>query len=320
MVDAAEVHLRAALADGQLDGPPAEQVHDPGMGVADARGIGRVDRRQAIAVAIQEQAAEHVGRRRAPRGTRPARRRGRARHQCEERVARPEREALALAGPLEQGRERPEGLVERTVRAVEQRVAPVPAGRVVAPDDDPGALRRVDALAGRLREPRADRRVVRVGGEGQADPVARRLDLRDRRGSRRRAGPRRRPDVAAGISASVAMTSTPVAPRCSARAARRAPMRRARLVRVDDRATRSRTRCRRRSTGSGGPGRPRRARRRASRSAVASPRVSQCRRPGPRLVDVAARAVDHAPIPGLELGRLGGARRERVGGHQSAPW
>ena len=63
-VHAAEVHLRASLADRQLDRPPAQQVHDPGVRFADTRRIGRVDGRESIAVAIQDQPAERsVGRR-----------------------------------------------------------------------------------------------------------------------------------------------------------------------------------------------------------------------------------------------------------------
>ena len=36
-IDAAEIHLVATLAQGQLDGPPPEQVHDAGVRVPRAK-------------------------------------------------------------------------------------------------------------------------------------------------------------------------------------------------------------------------------------------------------------------------------------------
>ena len=97
----------------------------------------------------------------------------------DEDLARPEPEAAPLAGALEERRELAERLVERPAGRLEQRVRRPPAGRVVPLDDDPVALGGGDPLAGALGEPGADRGVVGVAGERQADPVARRLDLRD---------------------------------------------------------------------------------------------------------------------------------------------
>ena len=184
----------------------------PGMGIADPRRVGRVDRREAAAVPVQDEAAEQrVGLAAGPRppGRRAGRPHERRRPPVQEHVARPEPEAAPLAGALEQRREAARA-PRRTLRPgrLEQRVHARPAGTIVPLDDQPS--RSAPAMRWRvlLVRPAPDRGVVRARPTGEADPMTGWLDLRDGVEAACRS---RGPYAAslAGTSASVATTATP---------------------------------------------------------------------------------------------------------------
>src|SRR5258707_5089895 len=59
-VRATEVHLRAALADRELDRPPAEQMEGAGMVASGACMVARVDGRQALAVPVEDETRERL--------------------------------------------------------------------------------------------------------------------------------------------------------------------------------------------------------------------------------------------------------------------
>ena len=72
-VHATQVHLRAALGEGQLDRPPPEEVHRARMVPATLGDVARVRRGEAAAVTEEDEAAQdrpHRRRPRAPRGRR----------------------------------------------------------------------------------------------------------------------------------------------------------------------------------------------------------------------------------------------------------
>ena len=104
--------------------------------------------------------------------------------------------------------------------------------------------------------------------------------------------------------------------RSSARPAR--ADRRGRLVRADDRAARDVGARAADQAATAGRGRAPRGRRRASRSVAASRDAARCAAQARRLVDVAARAVDHEVVPALELGRADARGRSASSARSSA--
>ena len=306
-VDAAEVHLRAALADRELDRPPAQQVERARVSsrapawspewTVDSRPPCRYRIRPATGappVAQRLEVDEVAGReRRPPPG--------------DERLPRAEREVPPLAGLEQEVVEPVEGDVRGSLGSAEP--LPGPAGRdarVVADDAARPSPRPSGSAGGSTwRRPRT-RRPRSGPSSGEADPVARRLDLLDRleAGALDR---RAEAGVGAGTSGSAATTSIPSVGervRRTRSAARRGPSARRRSGRV--RA--ARRRCRRH-------GRPRpderqrptavvgdeEARLPAARTAMLGPR--------PRLVDVAAGRLDGERVP---VGQLVGDRVANV--------
>jgi len=57
-IDAAEVHLEAALQDRELDGAPSKQVEDPLVALPRARLVARERGREPAAVAVQDEPGE----------------------------------------------------------------------------------------------------------------------------------------------------------------------------------------------------------------------------------------------------------------------
>ena len=275
------------------------------MRLADGVVVARVDGREAAAVAIQDEPGERLARR---------------------RIAGARLEVDEVAGGE---RRRPPG--RRTTRAVRTRNGAAPRSRAAgrrSVEGDPARLGRgqealpcpvagstraswrttptpgpfgaADPLARRLGDRLEDRVLIGAGTERQRDPVARRLDLLDRVEARRPRSPRGTPVSASGTSGSAATTSIPSAASSSPIATRRA----ARTVGAAASA----------STGPGprgmyalppptsGHGRVSASARPPSsstRNRGRQPEPLAMRRPGPRLVDVAAGRLDRARIPVL---------------------
>ena len=181
-VHAAEVHLAASLADRELDRTPAQEVQRARVRLPDGVVVAGVDRRQATAVAIEDQAREWL----APgiAGARleideVSRAEGR-RPPGDERRARTEREMAPLPGLEEEIVETIQGDLGGFGRGEEALPCPTRIGAgVMADDPDLGALGAADPLAGRLGDRLEDGRLVGTAAERKRDPVTRRLDLLD---------------------------------------------------------------------------------------------------------------------------------------------
>src|SRR6185436_17587577 len=124
-VDPAEVHLRPALADRELDRPPAEQVEGARVVAPRRDVVARVDGREPLAVPIEDEPGLGltVGSARLEQGEMPgSERRPPPGHV---RLARPEREVEPLAGLQEQTVEP----VERDLRRLARRDEALPHAR-----------------------------------------------------------------------------------------------------------------------------------------------------------------------------------------------
>ena len=301
-VDAAEVHLAAALADRELDRPPAQQVQRARVRLPDGVVVAGVDRRQAPAVAIQDQAGERL----APgiagarlevdevagaEGRRPP---------GDERRARPEREVAPLPGLEQQVVEPVEGDLGGLGRGEE--ALPCPAGSARASwRTTPISARSAPRIRWRVDLAIASKTAVSSASaaERQRDPVARRLDLLDRvePGGLDRAA---EPGLGVGDLGVRGDDVDPVGREVVGRGPR-ARAASAVCVGVD------RPRPARDVGAAAADERPRPGQREGPPAGVideeARPPAGRLAmgRPGPRLVDVAAGRVDGAGVPVLEL-------------------